>query len=118
MNKGDISSNNSITTQINNDPGNDKQGIFSKFKIFPDLIMETLYEKIRIKNSRPIITDELIAKLVNEILSKINISDGSISWGYQLNYKKDDLKITFKWNGGSQAHIFTKTYRLNISKDV
>lgn len=48
------------------------------FKIFPTLNQATYYKYIRIANGEAYITDELISHVVNDVLMKMQYTDGKV----------------------------------------
>ena len=121
MNKKDENTNNSSHQYIesdnikNNGGGETHDDLLSKFKIFPKLDNSQFYKYIRIVDGVPIINNEFISHVVHKVLKDIQISDGTIDWGYELSDDKQHLSVTFKWNADSQSKVFTKTYHFNVN---
>ena len=90
-----------------------------KFIIFPKLEVNTFYDDIRIKNKIPYISEEFIAHVISIVIKDVNISDGTINWGYEyLDSNKQKINISFKWNAKFQQKIYKKTYYFNVFKSV
>lgn len=115
-NQTSFTSPDSVTNSNNNQQ--DDQSLLSRFKIFPQINAQQFYKYIKMRDGKPYMDDIFIAQVVNKVLKDIQISDGHIEWAYTMNDQKDDLKLTFKWLSDGQGRVFTKTYRLNISKSV
>lgn len=76
-------------------------------KIFPKLDQSKFYKYIRIKDNKPYLTDEFIARVINEVLQKMQFSGGQIRWGYEFRdtFKKDDLLVNFEWVPSKESSV-------------
>ena len=124
MNKGQpettVTSNNKYLPpdEVTESDGSKSSQLVDKFQVFPQLRQEQFYKYIRIESGRAVMNKDFIANVVNYVIKNMQISDGSIEWGYQVNGYRTWLKLTFKWITGLQGRTFTKTYSFDLSKDV
>lgn len=70
-----------------------------EIKVFPDIQKAEFYKYIRIEDGLPYIPNEMIARIVNKVLEKMQFTDGEVQWGYKFvdELKKDDLLLSFKF---------------------
>ncbi len=93
----------SITTDLVKNPTVDistqSQGANSLgIQVFPKLNQANYYKYIKLKNGIPYIPDDLLAHIVNDVLQKMQYTDGVVSW--RINYidslSQNDVHITFQ----------------------
>lgn len=79
--------------------GHQSHGTGLEIKVFPDIQKSEFYKYIKIEDGLPYIPDEMIARIVNKILEKMQFTDGEVQWGYKFvdELRKDDLLLSFKF---------------------
>ena len=119
MNKDE--GNNEETMNVNQTEAIPKHSnAYDKFNIFPDVSQDQFYEYIRIKGSRPVITDELISAFVSYVIKNANIAGGSLNWNYRFNDGdlRQHAEITFRWLPPNVLlSTKVKTYQIDLSQD-
>lgn len=93
---------------------------YDKFNVFPDVTQDQFYEYIRIKGSRPVITDEFISAFISYVIKNANIAGGSLNWNYRFNDGdlRQHAEITFRWLPPNiLLSTKVKTYQIDLSQD-
>ena len=93
-------------------------GLLSKFQIFPKLLTHDFYKYIRVRNGEGYMDDVFVAQVLNKILKDLQISEGSLRWGYDLSIDGKSLKVSIIWMSPENQREYSKTYSFTISKDV
>ncbi|QJG67083.1 MHO_1590 family protein [Mycoplasma phocoenae] len=79
--------------------------------IFPTVDITDYYSKIKIRNNKAIINDDMIAFIIQDIIKKMAVNQGDINVGYfQENEQKLELK--FVWTSNNKSIL--KTYLFTI----
>lgn len=92
-------------------------------KIFPTLNQATYYKYIRIANGEAYISDELISHVVNDVLMKMQYTDGKVYWSYEFTnpLKKQDVLISFRLRPSGDGFLKSevkRTYHFTIGKSI
>ena len=67
------------------------------WNVFPELTIEDFYDKILIKNGKPIINDFFIASVVEKVIKETKLSNSDIKWGYKfLNFERTEIDFYFE----------------------
>ncbi|QJR44018.1 MHO_1590 family protein [Mycoplasma miroungirhinis] len=83
----------------------------SSENIFPSVNFSDYYSKIKIINSEPIIDENMIAYIIQDIIKKLSVNYGKIDVGY-FQPKKNQLQLKFVWK--SENQIIYKNYFFNL----
>ncbi len=86
--------------------------IYDKFNVFPEITNLDYYKYIEMKDGKPIITDEMIACVINDIVSRMQITGGDLDYGYE-KVSDQEVIISFVWHGPHKN--FPKNYKLKVS---
>ncbi len=92
--------------------------IYEGIKIFPSLNKYDFYDDIKITQGKAMIDNDMIAKIINYIIDKIQIPYGAITYNFELNNGGEQLKLTFEWNSSSNQNlgkIYRQSYLIKIS---
>lgn len=92
----------------------DVHSIFNSIDIFPKISNFEIYSEVRIENGKGIITDDLIAFLINKVIKGAKVTDGKINFNYEIAPDKQSARVTFNWEK-DKDHVFWKTYKLTLS---
>lgn len=89
-----------------------------KVRIFPEIFQQNYYDDIHVLKGEPYITDDMIAKIVKDVLKGATYSGGQIKWAYEFkDNTKQEVKITFEWLPDiSVLSKVVKTYIVKINK--
>lgn len=90
-------------------------------KIFPTINQASYYKYIRFQESEPFITDEFISHVVNDILLKMQYTDGKVYWSYEFSdpIKRKEVVISFRLHptgNGFLRNEIRKSYHFTLKK--
>ncbi|MBU4692447.1 hypothetical protein KQ875_02420 [Mycoplasma zalophi] len=98
------------TNSINNTKNKQEINLTSE-NIFPSVNFTDYYSKIKIINSEPIIDEDMVAYIIQDIIKKVAVNYGKIDVGY-FQPKKNQLQLKFAWK--SENQIIYKNYFFNL----
>ena len=85
--------------------------IYDSSSIFPDLDKEYIYNLIRIKDGRAIITNDMVAQIIKYIVIGLSNTDGDVEFRVK-KISDQEMYISSIWMLNNQ--VATKTYHLKI----
>ncbi len=107
----------SNVSDINNLPvisdSNYDENFISADDFFPKLYSEDYYDYVEFDNkSKPIIGDKFIMKVINDVITRVSSSSGSIEFYVDI-LSNQMVDFHFRWSYGNI--FFSKIYSFNIT---
>ncbi|MGX9395810.1 MHO_1590 family protein [Mycoplasma sp. 1573] len=83
--------------------------------IFPDISISDYYDLIRIEKGMPVITDDMIAYIIQDVIKKLSVNYGDVEAGY-FQPTRQQLHLDFVWKYKNQEvnrkYLFTVGYEV------
>ncbi|MCK5867335.1 MAG: hypothetical protein KAG14_02970 [Mycoplasmataceae bacterium] len=88
---------------------------YESITVFPEIQVSEVYKFIRIDYRKISINEKIISYVVGTAVKKAQISDGTISFGYQyLNKQKTGISISLFWSDQNGNVRKIKTYNIKL----
>lgn len=94
-----------IIEKIENDPDN----------IFPEINANNYLSYLEFENNKPKITKKIIEAIVNDVIKRLNVNYGNVSFDYKINNLLD-AELLLQWNNGKNKTL-TKNILIKIQKN-
>lgn len=100
--------------------GNYVDGVYQNHDItslrYPSVFENEFYDKIRIEEGKPTLTDQLIADIAFKIIFNLKIIGGTLHWNYRWENEGNTLLYTFKWISSANVS-YIKSYRVHLEQN-
>ncbi|MCU4117082.1 hypothetical protein N8G13_01245 [Mycoplasma zalophi] len=114
INNSTSTTNKKENTNLKTDTKNNSEINLTSENIFPSVNFTDYYSKIKIINSEPVIDEDMVAYIIQDIIKKVSVNYGKIDVGY-FQPKKNQLQLKFIWK--SENQIIYKNYFFNLFDD-
>lgn len=89
----------------------DDKDIKDELTIFPEFNRYDFYDDLKVINEKVVIDEEMIAKIINFVINKIQVPHGDLKYNYNLlNFQT--LIVTFQWEINTK--IFKHSYLIKV----
>lgn len=87
------------------------------YSVFPKIDYRDFYKYLKVKNGLPFIDDDMVARIINYVVVKMQYSGGKLEWSYFFaDSRQQTVVILFNLSTDffSSAETTTKEYTLSV----
>ncbi|VEU66576.1 Uncharacterised protein [Mesomycoplasma conjunctivae] len=89
---------------------------FKAKDIFPNLYAGDFYQTIKISDGKVLIDEDLVSQFIKNLVSKILVNYGTISFRHKVNKSKNEIFIEIFWQ--YKNNKLNRNYHFILSKDI